>query len=230
MADGHVRRAGPRLLEHIQLTQRRVARNGVRTRPRAQIRVVREDRKPGTGLRLGHGLEHLPLVGRHHAALLPDLAERAVLLADSFGREGRRQLVRGLRGERRGERPLHVIAAAGDDGQTGVGGDAAKGVEVAAHVGVSAIHQTATPSARAARASAIINATSSVKCSDAPSGNRIETCSWNRTEPERVAGFRSPVRRADDAGWLGESGVDPQGRSRRGQPQCDERLTPGGRN
>ena len=99
VADGHVRDAGPGLDEHVELTERRVARNGVGPRPRAQVGVVREDGQPGPGLHLRHRLEHLPLVGRHDAALLPDLAERAVPFAERLGGEGIRQFVGGLSGE-----------------------------------------------------------------------------------------------------------------------------------
>ena len=77
---------------------------------------------------------------------------------------------------------------------------------------------TARPSARAARASSVISATSSVKCEVASSGKRIDRCSWNRIGPATAAGLEVAGERADDRTRRRLRAADPAaGPGRRGR-------------
>ena len=143
--DRHRRRHGAGAFEHVELPQRGLARDIGGTRPRAQIRVVREDRQSGQGVRAGHRLEHLRLGEREHAALLSDLTEGAEPIAARVVGQPRGDVVDRQAFELGGIRPLHVVAAAGHDRQAAVARDARERVEAAAHVGMPAVDDERQP-------------------------------------------------------------------------------------
>jgi len=76
-----VKHAGAGTFKDVQLAQRGVVRHWSRRRPSTGVGIVREDRKSGSHVRLGHGLKHFLLVIGQHTSLLPDFAERAEALS-----------------------------------------------------------------------------------------------------------------------------------------------------